>query len=311
MNNKKLGLSCHLICYHSAVYKINPAADCSRINYFKLLAISIVECRRNVSTYFRTICDGILIRINTNPTTLAQPLAPYPVHQTTHSVYGVHLFSLSVHQIPDSVYETVFLNGPVHQTAHSVYGVTLLHYPVHQTTYSVYGVLLHDKAPYTKQHQNKPPFPGRSNHNLYRRTQNHRFGVRRIQTGPNTAGTKRAEQPPGCAASPALSGRPAYLPTAVTSQTNSPTAPPHITSGRHTITLSPTPTLTPTNIIYKTTYRHPRIPSKPQPPSKKSKCRVKSPVSKVPRQISGLKLHGTTQKQGYNAKLARAVSHSS
>ena len=33
--------------------------------------------------------------------------------------------------------------------------------PVHQTARSVYGVLLRDKAPYTKQHQNKCPFPGR------------------------------------------------------------------------------------------------------------------------------------------------------
>ena len=33
--------------------------------------------------------------------------------------------------------------------------------PVHQTTHSVYGVLLRDKAPYTKQHQNKCAFLSR------------------------------------------------------------------------------------------------------------------------------------------------------
>ena len=39
--------------------------------------------------------------------------------------------------------------------------------------------------------------------------------------------------------------------------------------------------------------------------------RNQSAVSKVPCRISGLMLHGTTQKQGYNAKLPTAVSHSS
>ena len=106
--------------------------------------------------------------------------------------------------------------------------------------------------------QNKCPFLGRSHHNLYRRTPNHAFRVRHhifamfrtpnspfrvrdLPNGPNSAGTKRAEQPLGCAESPALSGRPAYLPTAVTSQTNSPTALPHKTSGQHTITLQSHP----------------------------------------------------------------------
>ena len=59
-------------------------------------------------------------------------------------------------------------------------------------------------------------------------------------------------------------------------------------------------------IKHLATHHYSPIPSKPQPPSKNQ-----SAVSKVPCQISGLKLHGTTQKQAYNAKLARAVSHSS
>ena len=59
-------------------------------------------------------------------------------------------------------------------------------------------------------------------------------------------------------------------------------------------------------IKYLATHHYSPIPSKPQPPSKNQ-----SAVSKVPCRVSGLKLHGTTQKQAYNAKLARAVSHSS
>ena len=66
----------------------------------------------------------------------------------------------------------------------------------------------------------------------------------------------------------------------------SPTAPPHKTSGQHTITLQ--------------FHQNPNHQIKNQ-----------SAVSKVPCRVSGLKLHGTTQKQAYNAKLARAVSHSS
>ena len=75
-------------------------------------------------------------------------------------------------------------------------------------------------------------------------------------------------------------------PTAVTSQTNSPTALPHKTSGQHTITLQ-----------FHPNHNH--------------QIKNQSAASKVPCRVSGLKLHGTTQKQCYNAKLARAVSHSS
>ena len=65
---------------------------------------------------------------------------------------------------------------PVHQTAHSVYGIRLFPRPVHQTARSVYGIFQ------TAQSQ-------------------------QAQSGRNS--------PSGCAAQPALSGRPAYSPTAL------------------------------------------------------------------------------------------------
>ena len=113
-----------------------------------------------------------------------------------------------------------------------------------------------------------------------------RHGTQQEPNGPEAAGTKRAEQPHGLSCVARFERSAGVLADRAALANQSPTTPPHKTSGRHTFTLRfhPTPN---------------------------QQVKNQSAVSKVPCQVSRLMLHGTTQKQAYNAKWARAVSHSS
>ena len=102
--------------------------------------------------------------------------------------------------------------------------------------------------------QNKCPFLGRSHHNLYlrtpirpcrvrrctfppSRTPTSSFRVQDLPTGPNPAGTKRAEQPHGLSCVARFERSAGVLADRADLANQSPTALPHKTSGRHTITL--------------------------------------------------------------------------
>ena len=122
--------------------------------------------------------------------------------------------------------------------------------------------------------QNKRPFPGRAHHNHYPRTPNRAIRVRDFPNGPEPSGTSQ----------PRDSGR-------------SKPSRNHQAQAGQEIAVDPN--------------RLEPIRHKAGGAALGLQVRNQSAVSKVPCRISGLMLHGTTQKQGYNAKLATAVSHSS